>query len=86
MEIRTTILQQLQATVEQFSVLPFPAVVDDEMLLNDFHLDSVAFTTLLVGLEQQLGFIPLDILRGIAFPETVGELIAAYGNEVQVPL
>jgi|JI10StandDraft_1071094.scaffolds.fasta_scaffold395961_2 acyl carrier protein len=86
MEIQAIILQQLQVTVEQFSVLPFPAAVEDEMLLNDFHLDSVAFTNLLVGLEQQLGFIPLGILRGIAFPETIGELIAAYENEVHVAL
>jgi acyl carrier protein len=81
METRPIILNQLQATVEQFSALPFPPVVDDAMVLNDFQLDSVAFTNLLVALEQQFGFIPLGILRGIAFPQTVGELVAAYENE-----
>lgn len=80
MQTRTIILSQLQATVEQFSPLPFPDVVEDEMSLNDFHLDSVAFTSLLVALEQQFGFIPMDILRGIAFPQTIGELIQMYEN------
>ena len=86
MDIRSIILAQLQTTVEQFSMLPFPTVVDDETVLNDFHLDSVAFTNLLVGLEQQFGFIPMGILRGIAFPQTVGELIAAYEEEIIVVL
>lgn len=84
METRTIILTHLQTTVEQFTPLPFPAMIEDEMQLNDFHLDSVAFTSLLVALEQQFGFIPTGILRGIAFPQTIGELITAYEVEVTV--
>ncbi len=81
MEIRRIILAQLQLAVEEFTPLPFPSDVDDDMLLDEFRLDSVAFTNLLVGLEQQLGFIPSGMLRGIAFPETVGEFIEAYESE-----
>lgn len=81
MDTRTIVLGQLQATVEAFTPRPFPPNVKNEKPLNDFHLDSVAFTSLLVALEQQFGFIPIGILRGVAFPQTVGELIAAYEEE-----
>lgn len=76
------VLAHLKTTVETLTPLPFPDDVDAETPLQTFRLDSVAFTSLLVGLEQELGFIPSEILQGIAFPETVGELIEAYANEM----
>lgn len=78
MDIRSVVLQQLKATVDDFTPVAFPSEVDDAMRLNDFMLDSVAYTSLLIGLEGALGFIPMKILQGIAFPETIGELITAY--------
>lgn len=81
MDVRQLILAELRATVEEFTPIPFPDPVDDDMLLDAFHLDSGAFTTLLVGLEAQMGFIPSGILQGVAFPETVGDLIQAYEDE-----
>lgn len=82
MEIREIVLTQLKLTVELFTPLPFPDTVDDRQLLRDFMLDSVAYTSLLTALEGELGLIPLGILGGTAFPETVGELIEAYAAEV----
>lgn len=79
MEIRSIVLAQLTSIVDQFS--PFPIEVHDETLLDELGLDSVAFTSLLVGLERELGFIPSGILQGLLFPETVGELIETYENE-----
>lgn len=83
MSIRQVVLAQLKATVETFTPLPFPEDVEERWLLQDFMLDSVAFTSLLTRLEGELGFIPLGILAGIAFPETVGDLIDAYANEAE---
>lgn len=82
MDIRTTILNQLARVVTESSPLPFPQAVCDSMMLNDFYLDSVAFTSLLTGIEGEVGFIPSGILEGTAFPRTIGELIKAYEDEV----
>lgn len=82
MNIRETVLKHLAAVVAERSPLPFPAEVSDDMLLDDFWLDSIAFTTLVTGLETELGFIPEEILSGVTFPETIGELVAAYEEEM----
>ena len=79
--MRNTVLTQLQTIVENFTPLPFPDDVNDDTTLDAFRLDSIAFTTLLVNLEGEVGFIPSNILEGIAFPETVGDLIDAYEKE-----
>jgi acyl carrier protein len=85
--VREIVLQQLKATVAKFTPFPFPSAVDDSIRLSDFMLDSVAYTSLLVELERELGFIPLGILSGTDYPETIGELINAYtakaGTETQ---
>lgn len=81
MDTRSIVMYHLQATVEAFTPLGFPATADDAMLLQEFMLDSVAYTSLLTALEGEFGFIPMGILRGVAFPETIGELIEAYQAE-----
>ena len=58
MNIREIVLRDLAAVVTERSPLPFPAEVDDEMLLEDFWLDSIAFTALVTGIEAEVGFIP----------------------------
>lgn len=79
--MRDVILKHLAATVAEHSPLPFPEEIEEEMLLKDFWLDSVAFFGMLTAIEGEVGFIPEGILRGVAFPETIGELIAAYEPE-----
>lgn len=81
MQIREIVLHHLAAVVEEKSPLPFPEDASDEMSLDDFWLDSIAFTSLVTGIEAELGFIPLPILNGIEFPRTIGELIQAYEDE-----
>ena len=81
MQIRAVVLKHLAAVVEANSPLPFPEVVNDEMFLDEFWLDSVAFTSLVTGIEAELGFIPFAILKGTAFPRTIGELVQAYEDE-----
>lgn len=84
MRIREIVLKHLAAVVQTNSPLPFPEEVSDEMFLNDFWLDSIAFTSLVTLIEVELGFIPLPILKGTAFPRTIGELVQAYEDEAVV--
>ena len=81
MNIREMVLTHLAAVVTERSPLPFPVEVDDEMLLDDFWLDSIAFTALVTGIEGEVGFIPREILKGVSFPETIADLIEAYEFE-----
>jgi acyl carrier protein len=76
--IREVVRNKLASVVEEHSPVPFPETINDDDLLEDFGLDSVAFTSLLAQLEEELGHIPTAILEGDAYPETFGELVAAY--------
>lgn len=81
MQIRSIVLSQLQSVTEEFTPLPFPENVHDDILLDTFRLDSIALTSLFVRLEEQLGFIPTMILDNNSIPQTVGELVHAYEVE-----
>lgn len=81
MHIREVVLHHLAEVVTANSPLPFPEDVSDEMFLDDFWLDSIAFTSLVTGIEADLGFIPLAILEGSTFPRTIGELVQVYTDE-----
>ncbi len=60
--------------------MPLPDVIDDDDLLDTFGLDSAAFMALLAAIEAQVGYIPAAILEGEVYPETFGELVAAYAG------
>ena len=60
------------------SPVPFPDAIDDDDELDSFGLDSAAFMTLLAEIEEVVGYIPSAILEGDLYPETFGELVAAY--------
>lgn len=81
MNIRKIILTALASVVEEHSPLPFPDPVPDDMLIGDFWLDSIAFTSLLTSIEEGVGFIPVEILKGTTFPETIGEMVEMYERE-----
>ena len=55
----------------------FPDAIDDDDE-GSFGLDSAAFMTLLAEIEEVVGYIPSAILEGDLYPETFGELVAAY--------
>lgn len=81
MPVRDVVLKHLSTVVTNHSPLPFPDEASDDALLDDFWLDSIAFAQLITGIEGELGFIPNTILEGVSFPQTIGELVAAYQNE-----
>lgn len=78
MDTHNLVLIELDAIVEEFMPSPMPPDIGDATKLSDLRLDSVAFSSLVTRLEMKFGFIPLGILRGTSFPETIGELIEAY--------
>lgn len=78
MNIRTIVLNRLAAIAAEFSPLPFPDEVSDDMRLDEFWLDSLAFASLLTGIENDLGCPPLTMLDEVSFPRTIGELVGAY--------
>ena len=78
MNISNTILTQLQDMLANHQAAP---QIDAETYMDELQLDSVAFTGLLAKLEAEIGFIPTEMLQGLTFPETVGELIAMYESE-----
>ena len=79
MNIAQIVLTELQTIVTEHT--PFVIEVDELTLLEELHLESLAFTSLIVALETRIGFIPSPILQGMDFPESVGELIAMYERE-----
>jgi acyl carrier protein len=81
--IRTVVLTHLAAVMQEHSPLPVPDPFRDEMAVEDFWLDSLAYTSLFTVIEADLGFIPPDILNGETFPATVGELIAMYESAAE---
>ncbi|MEM7134877.1 MAG: acyl carrier protein [Chloroflexota bacterium] len=78
MSIREIIQEKLAAVVTENSPVDFPNDIDDEDRLEDFWLDSVAFAKLLTQIEEEVGYIPTQILEGDLYPETFGELVGAY--------
>ena len=78
MNIRNIVLARLEQAVAEHSPMPFPEQIDDDIELDIFGLDSLAFMVLLTSIEKEVGFIPRAILEGDLYPETFGELISAY--------
>ena len=78
MTIREIVQNHLASVVTESSPVDFPETIDDDDRLEDFWLDSVAFSELLSRIEKDVGYIPAPILEGEFYPETFGELVNAY--------
>mgnify|MGYP001157175032 FL=1 len=81
MTVREIVEAKLADVVAEHSMMPFPAAIDDDDELDVFGLDSLAFMNLLMAIEREIGFIPRAILEGDLYPETFGELVAAYDTQ-----
>jgi len=87
MDIREIVKQELASAVAENSPVPFPEEIDDDTPLDEFWLDSIVFTAMLIEIDKKVGYTPTDIVEGVLFPTTFGELGAVYANDenVQVP-
>lgn len=52
--------------------------ITDDLVLLDSGLDSLGFATLVVSLEEELGFDPFTMRDEIVYPTTFGEFVAIY--------
>ena len=82
MDIRKIVLNKLEQAVVEHSLMPFPDEMDDDVELDIFGLDSLAFMGLLTSIEKDVGYIPRAILEGDLYPETFGELVSAYETDI----
>ena len=80
MNMRDLVFSKLAAIVAENSPIPLPDTIDDDDLLDTYGLDSAAFMSLLAAIEDEVGYIPAAILEGDLYPETFGELVAAYNT------
>lgn len=56
----------------------FAGALTPDTLLADTGLDSLAFTTVVIELERDLGVDPFGGDEDISYPETFGELVQLY--------
>ena len=82
MNIRNIVLNRLEEAVTEHSPMKFPEEIDDDIELDIFTLDSLAFMGLLTSIEKDVGYIPRAILEGDLYPETFGELVSAYETDI----
>lgn len=80
MDIREIVKAELGKAVAENSPVPFPGEIDDDAPLDEFWLDSIVFTALLIEIDKKVGYTPTDIVEGLFFPTTFGELVSAYAN------
>ncbi len=76
--VRDIFFQNLADVIKQHAEVSLDEVVTDDTLIQDFGLDSVAFSDLVSRLERDVGFIPESILDGTGFPNTIAEFLALY--------
>ena len=82
MNIRNIVLNRLEQAVAEHSPMTFPEEMDDDIELDMFGLDSLAFMGLLTSIEKDIGYIPRAILEGDLYPATFGELVSAYETDI----
>ena len=52
--------------------------ITDDLVLLDSGLDSLGFATLVVSLEEELGYDPFTMRDEIVYPTTFGEFVEIY--------
>jgi len=76
MTIRSTVLSHLEEIAAQ-NKKPLPPLNDDLVLL-DSGLDSLAIAILVARLEETLGFDPFTESDDVSYPVTLGDFIKFY--------
>lgn len=76
MEIRPTIVSELQALFEEDD-LEAPEL-SDELVLLETDLDSLGFAVLVTRLDEVLGYDPFSLMDEPVYPSTFGEFVSIY--------
>ena len=81
MSVRAIVLAQIQqiADDDHKSVPP----LEDDLVLLDSGLDSLAIAILVARLEETLGFDPFTESDDVAYPVTLGDFIRFYEHAAE---
>ena len=77
MELETQI-RSLMAECAAMSGATLVENVQDDLVLLESGLDSLGFATLVVRLEEELGFDPFSMTEELVYPRTFGEFVGIY--------
>jgi acyl carrier protein len=77
MTIRQTILSVFEQAAKERDI-KFGNALDDNMILLDSGLDSMAFAIIVTQLEDALGFDPFTLSEEAYYPVTLGQFITFY--------
>jgi hypothetical protein len=83
MKTRDTILKQFAVVMEESSPVSFPHEISDDVPLDRFWIDSIAFVALISRLDEELGYIPVTLREGTFEAKTFGEFVALYTEAAQ---
>jgi acyl carrier protein len=78
MNIRERTLSEIRAIANDQKAQLAP--LTDDLRLIDSGLDSLGFAILVIRLEDELGVDPFTSAGGVAYPETLGDLLNLYEN------
>jgi len=81
MSVRTTVLSEIEQ-IAAGNKKPLPPLNDDLVLL-DSGLDSLAIAILVARLEETLGFDPFTESDDGAYPVTLGDFIRFYEHAAE---
>lgn len=76
--IRDCILQELESSIMHTRRSDTPLSINDNSVLLETGLDSLAFAVLVARLEKNLGYDPFTLDPNPTYPHTLGEFIEMY--------
>jgi hypothetical protein len=71
-------IRELMAECAAMSGQTLVADLSDDLVLLESGLDSLGFATLVVRLEEELGYDPFTMREEVVYPRTLGEFVAIY--------
>ena len=81
MSVRATVISEIQQLAEDNNKNLPP--LDDELVLLDSGLDSLAIAILVVRLEETLGLDPFTESTDMAYPVTLGDFVRFYEHAAE---
>ena len=81
MSVRTAVISEIRQIAEHSKKGLAP--LDDDLVLLDSGLDSLAIAILVARLEETLGFDPFTESDDLAYPVTLGDFIRFYEHAAE---
>ena len=78
MTIRNTIIKVMNEVFSKENDGQVMKNIDDEDILLDLGIDSLAYATVILQLEEDLNFVPFTLAKEAYYPQKFGELVRFY--------